>query len=226
MAWEVGQEARKSRPLIAVCLPNKGRLTTEFVERTWIPIRFQKTEDFDIIWFLNKTYSITVARNSMVEDAIKAGADYIMWIDDDIIVENMEVLQAVRLLFHTGAEISSGLYRAKQVTGFNFCAWIKTGQVGESVSYAPVSKWTEGANWLSVDAVGHGFCLVKADVYNRMKGPWYVWNTKAENSEDFSFCRRAKEELGLEIKVATDIHLSHLGDLVIQFDGTARTPQI
>lgn len=226
MAWETGKEHKKTKPIIAVCLPTKGKLAIEFIEKTWIPLRFLKAPEFDLIWMMNQTYSITVARNSMVEDAINGDVDYIMWIDDDIIVEDVTVVNAIRNLFASNTDIASGLYRAKQATGFNFCAWIKIGQKGETIIYAPVSKWTPGSNWVSVDAVGHGFCLVKIDVYKNMKKPWYVWNTKDENSEDFSFCERAKKELGIKAMVHTDVKLSHMGDLVIKYDGTARTSQI
>lgn len=226
MAWETPEFRKKDKPLIAICLPNKGSLPLEFVYRTWVPILGAHAPEFDTVALLNRHYSLTVARNSMVEDAIAANADYVMWVDDDMLVEDMGVIDAIRSMYFANGDIVSGLYRSKQKEGFFINAWIKVGQNGEQSQYAPISSWPEHGTFAEVNVVGHGFCLVKTDVYKKMKKPWYVWNEKTENSEDFSWCERAAKEAGAKVFAHLAVHLSHIGELVVKYDGTVRTTQL
>jgi hypothetical protein len=66
-----------------------------------------------------------------------------------------------------------------------------------------------------VGFVGHGLCLVKKSVYEKLEYPWYempiirVGNKAFEVGEDIAFCRKAAKE-GFKIFVDCDNRIKHI----------------
>jgi intein/homing endonuclease len=158
LAWEPLKKKNK-KPLVAIVCPHTGSASWEFIEKSWVPLRSAVPPEFDLRWLMSRTPSISVARNSLVHDGLAGGIDYFMWLDSDIIVENMGIVDAVRMMFTYNVPIISGLYRAKQTQGFNYAAWIKAQNLGKGFGYVPIAGWTPGANYIDVDVVGMGFCV-------------------------------------------------------------------
>jgi GT2 family glycosyltransferase len=125
------------------------------------------------------------------------------------------------MLLACNAPVASGLYRAKQKTGFHYAAWVKNPR-GEG--YFPIQGWTAGSNWIKVDAIGLGFCLLKREVFERIPHPWFKWDKPAP-SEDFYFCEQLIK-YGYEIRVLTDVKCSHIGTLKVHHDGTISTLEV
>ena len=188
---------------------------------------------------------VSVARDMIVEAALSDPAvTHILWVDTDNICTNKgnpksptNPNDALQMLLACDQPIVSGLYRAKQVVGFNYAMWMDVGK-GGTPAMTPVLKdndgnWlmvdqagkiiraiTKDANWLQVDAIGHGFCLVRREVYLKLKKPWYPWTEKTP-SEDFNFCFAARKA-GYLISVFTDVQLRHLGELSVNPDGSVQ----
>jgi hypothetical protein len=222
------------KPKIAIGLPYNGKVDMEFVERTYGPLRF-----FPLDWcikslFLSKVPSISVARDTLVKSALSANCDYILFLDSDHVVEKIDPNAALGQLYSVinkdpnskDGKIVSALYRAKQSTGFNWAAWIRydptkhgivQGLEDKKKGYISILEWT--GNYLEIDVIGLGFCLVDMKVFREVPGPWFNWNEQGEISEDFYFCELAKK-YGFNTKVFTDVRLSHLGNLKVKSDGS------
>ncbi len=194
---------------------------------------------------------VGVARDTIVEAALAdKSITHILWVDADNVCTSKNNPKspenpndALQMLLACNQPIVSGLYRAKQATGFNYAMWMSTNTPDGSPGFLNIVRAKDGnwllgvasdmsgnlvvqravtkeANWLQVDAIGMGFCLVQRQVYEKLQRPWYPWITKTP-SEDFSFCIAAKKA-GFAINVFTDVQLRHFGDLCVNPDGSVQ----
>jgi hypothetical protein len=220
MAWAEAENAKKTH--VKICIPHHGLCTLEWAKRTFAPLDAVPQPDFDKQTLLCRgILNLDTERNELVKEALKDPATtHILFLDTDVVVEQPpDPNHALRMLLACDAPVASALYRAKQKIGFNYSMWKKV-----KGGYAPVTGWTKGSNWISVDAIGLGFCLFKREVFQHIPQPWFVWN-KPHPSEDFAFCEKLIEH-GYEIRVLTDVRCSHIGTLKVRPDGTITTLEV
>jgi len=211
MAWEA--EPWVEKPRIAILLPYRQSLYGQFVESVWGPLRFIGVPWCDKIPRLTDAVSLPLARNTLAEEALKQDVTHLMWVDSDGVMESpKDPNEALRILYQTNVPIAAGLYVAKQESGFNYAAWVEAGE-----GYTPIQGWQQGSNWIPVAVTGLHFCLIKREVFEAIPKPWFHWNDKSEPSEDFYFFEKAKEA-GYEVRIHTDVRLSHLGVLKVHSD--------
>jgi len=234
MAWEHGyiastkgittQKESSKKPVIALLLPHTGNLNTEFVERIWGALRFTPVEWCDKIPIFCKVPSLPVARNTLARKALdNPSVTHLFWIDSDHVLEEpVNPNEALEKLHGCNVPIVAGIYRAKQKIGFYYAAWTKVQDQTKSkgYGYTPIGGWT--GNWITVDAIGLGFCLVKREVFEKVPEPWFHWDEEDAPSEDFYFCEKAIKA-GYEVKILTDVKLSHIGELKVKIDGSVST---
>lgn len=241
MAWEevptISSSSQNTLKKVAICIPHTGFMHTEFIERTYNPIRLLPVPFCTKIPISSKAYGVTVARNSLIDEALKQECDYLLWVDTDMIVESIgkkdggepflsnDPNLALKTLFdimeaHPEVNILSGLYRAKKKEGFHYAAWLKV-QDTPKLGYLPIGEFS--GNFIEVDAVGFGFCLERLAPMKDQKKPLFMWNHQDEPSEDFMHCALMTKITGKRINVFTDVRLSHISDVVLKSDGTFRT---
>lgn len=220
MAWAYGKE-QQDKPVICICIPHLGTVSFEWAEYTYGPLRFIPQPDFAKTTKLSRgLHNLAVERNLLVQNAMEdKTVSHILFLDIDNICESpQDPNQALRTLLQCDVPIVSGLYRAKKRKGYYpYCMYAKDPQkrkVKGVEGYIPIPKWT--GNFISVDAMGLGFCLIRREVFERVPFPWFVWDQPAP-SEDFFFCQKAIE-YGFDIKVFTDVKLSHAGMMKIKID--------
>lgn len=153
-----------------------------------------------------------VARNSVCDDLLKSGFQWLLFLDDDVIPPS-DVF--ARLASHN-QDIVSGLYYrrhepvcpvAMKIDGAGQPQW--------------VTAWDPPNSLLEVDLVGAGCLLIHRRALEQMPRPWFEWEIgKAEDpakprgrtamSEDFAFCLRAKSA-GFKIHLDTSVRCDHIG---------------
>lgn len=227
------------KPKIAIAVPYNGNWPPEWVERTYGPLRFYATDWCIKSIFLSKVPSISVGRDTLVKSALSANCDYILFLDFDHVVEKIDPNTALGQLYSVinkdpnskDGKIVSALYRAKQAIGFPYAAWVRYDPVKHGVmeglakktGFISIVEWT--GNYVEIDVVGLGFCLIDMRIFREVPGPWFNWNEQGEISEDFYFCELAKK-YGFNTKVFTDVRLSHLGNLKVLSDGKITTQEM
>lgn len=155
-----------------------------------------------------KGKKIAEARNEIVQYAINMDADYIYWLDDDVIAPADAFLK----LWNHQKDIINGVYWSKSNPPMPL---IFRGHLG-----MPYLNWHIG-DLLEVDACGNGLTLVKTDVYRKISekvgGPWYsteygsfpgVKQTPYNNTEDLYFYWKAKKA-GFKVWVDTSVQAHH-----------------
>lgn len=212
------------KPLIFILMPSTGYNYDEFVIRTAAPLMGLQLPWCDKAVLSTRAIGIPHARNVLAEAALNQGADYLFWLDNDILVEGTaenptgDPNVAMKALYDLDVPIAAAMYREKQ-PGFPLNARIpdpaNPGKLLTRLGSAP--------KVLEADSIGSGFMLVKAEVYRNIKQPYYHCEMPTDDGEDLYFCRKARKA-GYATSVMTTIKLGHLGVLRLNSDGTISLP--
>lgn len=147
------------------------------------------------------------ARNTGVQRALEGGYDNLFFLDDDVIIPP----DTYQILKSRNKDIISGLYyrRADPMVP---CMLKRIH--GSSPTW--ITSYSEN-ELKEVDFVGAGCLLIKRDVLEKVKKPWFNWLVDDDNnnpygkiSEDFYFCKKSQES-GFKIFVDTSVQCRHVG---------------
>lgn len=190
---------------VVVGIPSFGMVSSFFLQA-------RMSQQFPLVssaidkFVLNKP--IAEARNEIVEFALEQGANYIFWLDDDVIAPADSFLK----LYNHQKDIINGIYWSKSNPPMPL--------LFRNHLEGPYWNWHVG-DLLEIDAAGSGLTLVKTDVYRKIKdeigGPWYsteyssfpgVTQSPANNTEDLYFYWKARKA-GYKIWADTSIQALH-----------------
>lgn len=168
--------------------------------------------------------SIDTARNNAAKIALETQADYLMFIDDDVLIPN----NTLDLLLKADKDIVAGLVVIRGMP-FNNMAF-KFDDPNHLVYYndLPLVRPCNGEEkhimydikcddchltpleeLVKVDAVGFSCCLIKTDVLKVLEPPYFI--TGVNHTEDIYFCMKTKELTPEpEIFLHTGIECGHL----------------
>lgn len=143
-------------------------------------------QDFDFMLINPRRMSIDNMRNTAAKIAIENNADYLLFIDDDVLVP----LDTLPRLLAANADIAAGWtlirgYPFKNMF-FRFADETKT----NLENYPDDSfKYDDNGN-IPCDAVGFSCALIKVDLLKKIEVPYFV--TGPYNTEDIYFCLKAR----------------------------------
>jgi predicted SAM-dependent methyltransferase len=192
---------------VVVGIPSFGMVSTYFAQARQA-MGFPLVSSSIDKYVLNKP--IAEARNEIVEFALSQGANYIYWLDDDVIAPPDSFLR----LFRHGKDIINGVYWSKSNPPMPL---LFRGNL-----QGPYYNWHAG-DLIEIDAAGNGLTLVKTDVYRKIsketKGPWYSTDylsfpgiesagSPPNNTEDLYFYWKAKK-LGYQVWADTSVQAYH-----------------
>lgn len=152
--------------------------------------------------------------------------DYIMWIDSDIIFK----IEDFKKLLESDFDITSGLYKMHNnvnypvVVNYNDNYFKENGSfeflTDDKLKYYKDNKKLINNRYLEVEYSGMGWLLIKKDVIEQIKYPWFYHELYKNNncvemfSEDVSFCKNLKKA-GFKINLDTTIRVGHLKNFII-----------
>lgn len=151
-----------------------------------------------------------VMRNSACSDALAAGYQRVMFLDDDVIPPPDTFYRLAR---HS-LDVVSGLYYRRQPP---ICPVAMT--IDHEKKPQWVTQWSPPNSLVEVDLVGAGCLLIHRRVLERISQPWFVWEIgkgkdqppgRTAMSEDFAFCVKVKEH-GFKVHLDTSIQCEHIG---------------
>lgn len=220
-AWD--ESNTQQLPRIAICIPYTSEVTMQWAYQSLGPLLYTPTDWCEKTPKMCRGIPLGVARDELVRLALEdKSVTHLMWLDTDNVAEfPNDINQAMKVLYQCNVPIVSGLYRAKQKEGFNYAAWMDA-KLSDKIGFVSIQNWT--GNFIEVDTVGFGFCLIKREVFEKMPAPWFPWNTPSP-SEDFNFCINARKA-GYKIHVMTDVKIGHIGYLYVANDGKISTLSI
>lgn len=190
---------------VVIGIPTFGMVSAYFAQA-------KQSQQFPLVsssidkWVHNKP--IADARNEIVQFALDQGANYIYWLDDDVIPPPDAFLKLMR----HNKDIINGVYWSKSNPPMPL---LFRGHLDGSYY-----NWHVG-DLIEIDAAGSGLTLVKTDVYRKIQkelgGPWYsveygsfpgVTETPFNNTEDLYFYWKAKK-VGYQVWADTSVQAFH-----------------
>lgn len=147
--------------------------------------------------------SIDRMRNATAKAAIECRADYVLFLDDDVIINPNHGLKH---LIDCDADCAAGKV---VIRGYPFDYMVFKWQ-GKKNNRGLVARKTLPKSGIhDFDAVGFSFCLLKTAIFKRLPSPWFV--TGLNNTEDIYFCMKARElDPDYSIRVNCDCDCGHI----------------
>lgn len=137
--------------------------------------------------------SIDRMRNMAAEQALKWEADYLLFLDDDVIVP----FGGLALLLDADKDVIAG---DVLIRGYPFEHMIFDYD-DEKKGMHPIREPEEPLGVYDCDAVGFSFCLIKTSTLLKCPKPYFI--TGPRNTEDIYFCIKAKLAIP-ELTIACD----------------------
>jgi len=141
-------------------------------------------------------------RNLCAKTALEINADYLLFIDDDVLAPT----EFIDSLISADGDIVAGdvLIRGYPFNHMSF--------IGDKHGLAPIANLDDfmtESGIIDVGAVGFSLCLIKTSVLKHTAQPWFI--TGISNTEDIYFCLKAKEFIPeLTIKLDTRVQCGHI----------------
>lgn len=180
---------------------------------------YMKLKEFEINsegkykFFTMNTHRLIIAyaRELICEQAVKANMDYVLFIDDDMIVP----FDMIEKLLEHDADIVSPLAVTRRWPYEPVIYTMKNTEPDEEGNVKMFSEpnlsWEKG-DIVEADAIGFGVVLLKVSTLKKVKKPWFF--TSQAVGEDILFCFKAKSELGDDFKILVDtgIDVGHMAE--------------
>jgi len=151
------------------------------------------------------------ARNKLGEESLKLKSNYLLFLDEDVIIPQDAIARLVNL-GDEGRDIVAGVYYSKQIPPQPL--------IFKGRGTGSFKNWTVGEILEDVDGVGMGLTLIRTELFNKLKKPWFKtigaekFTTKKGQTVSFStdealyFCDKAISK-GFRITVDTGIQGVH-----------------
>lgn len=162
----------------------------------------------DCVYDFNIGSLIYDARNKLAGDAIKCGADYILWLDSDMIIQRDTM---VKLIAHMeeGRDIVSGLYFRRRAP-FTPVLYNKI----ERGAHEDLTNYPENSLF-EVEGCGFGCVMTRVEMMEDVLFNSHDLFTPFEGyGEDLAFCLRAKDN-GYKIWCDSTIKAGHIGQVIV-----------
>ena len=194
---------------LLVGIPTAGSPTQPFIES----LKQLQLPD-SVTGFANVSITgnfVPAQRELIARHALGANADYLLMIDDDIVVPPRAVLDLLGVFErHERCGIAGGLYYARD--GVRPMAVANWKPYDTTAAYTPAFS----SEPVAVDGVGFGCVLVKTAVFQALPQPYFAAQVFLEQTlrrvrvcnEDYLFCRRAAEA-GFETYLHPGVRLGH-----------------
>lgn len=144
--------------------------------------------------------SIDRMRNQTAQVALQNNFDYVLFLDDDVLVPENSECAGLRRLLDAKADIAAGwtIIRGYPYENmfFRFTADKKELPKVKDEDFT----YDEKGN-IPCDAVGFSYCLISCDLLRKVPAPWFV--TGPNHTEDVYFCQKAVD-LFPETKIVVD----------------------
>ena len=163
-------------------------------------------------------YGVDMQRNRIAAMSLAEGYDWLLMVDADILLPT----DALANLLEHDVDVCMGWYLNRHEHGDakRTCLY----GLGHGWNYYEADKLREkrdgGTYTLKVKGGGLGCCLVRTQVFDAMRFPWFVWSDVSfdrrtgdvrSNGEDIDFCVRC-ENSGIPIYADTRVECGHIKD--------------
>lgn len=160
--------------------------------------------EYDFILCNPRRMSIDRMRNFAAAAAMEAGCEFLVFIDDDVLVP-FDAIQRLVAWAKEGFDVVAGV---THIRSYPFHPMIFDFSNKENHYVDDYATKAGSSGLLACDAVGFSLCLIRVELLKKMVPPFFV--TGNTFTEDVFFCQRAKNQFpDVKIGVDTLIHTAH-----------------
>lgn len=190
---------------LAVLIPTRDTLHSAHALSLAEMVKFNTMNDIDTHVFMDASTILLTQRERLATQAVELGADYMLWIDSDIVFPSTT---AARLLAHKEPVVAANYVRRQRPA--------------KGVAYETIGDWENPLPFevyddlVEVEGIGMGCMLIKTSIFEEMSKPWFdfQWSPASNDflGEDMYLCQKLAAA-GYPIKVDTALsqELRHLG---------------
>ena len=153
------------------------------------------------------------ARNELAKQAIKAEADYVLWLDSDMVFAPDLLQRMLKVCMEENIDFLTAVcFRRKPP--YTPCLFDRLEKIEHGASYTTLMSVPEGR--FKVGACGFAGVLMSLDVLMSVSAKYggRMFDPLEGMGEDVSFCWKARQ-CGYDIWCDSDIELGHVGQCVI-----------
>lgn len=155
---------------------------------------------------------IYTARNYLATQAIKTDADFVFWLDSDMVFRPDTLSRMMETLKENDLDILTGLY-FRRVPPYSPVLFDKLEMDGDACRFTEFDEIPD--KLFEVAACGFGCVLMKTDVFFDVQGKFgNMFAPIGYNGEDVAFCWRARE-CGYKIYCDPSLVCGHVGYSVV-----------
>jgi hypothetical protein len=187
------------KPNLSILIPCRDLMHSAHALSVIDLVKFNTMQGIDTHVFMDSSTVLLTQRERLVEQAISANSDYILWLDSDIFCPSMI---AVKLLTHKEPVIA--------------CNYIRRQLPAKGVAYEKMYDWNNPLDFslreklVEVEGIGMGCMLMKTEIFKKLEKPWFEFKYCPDNDswlgEDMVLCEKIRS---LGYKIMVDVNLSH-----------------
>lgn len=192
---------------ISIVFPSRGICNPAFAHSlaNLVPYIGGIFDQYEILYVSG--VDVALSRNRLMENA---KGDYIFWADDDVLLP----ADVIPRLFRHDKDFVSGLYFSRRAPHFPQIHKVNKKNKNRYDSIIDYKK----DSLIEVDAVGGGCMLIKREVFDKLKKPYFQYTPAGEKTlkkgEDYFFCDKVREA-GMKIYCDTSVIGLHIGEMFV-----------
>ena len=181
------------------------------------------TSGHDVSFEYIRGYDCATARNRIAQTALDKETDYVLMVDNDVVLPKDALLN----LLETPVDVCLGYYAHRdgdnRYRGRPCVCKLYDKNGNKHFNYPLESEYTadelkelkdSGQYRIQIHGGGMGCAMIKTDVFNRIKYPWYYWVNYANEhrgvlSEDLYFCEECRKR-SIPIYADTRVNCGHI----------------
>lgn len=164
---------------------------------------------------ISKRMFIQDARNTAVSHALKQDMDYVLFIDDDMVIKPESKLFTSLVTHDKDITVPLFFHRRHPFAPLIFKRVIRAG--GKYTTFDNIMDYPKGL--IEVDGAGCGVMLIKTEVFKKIGEPYFYHSNGF--GEDLYFCNKAISA-GFKIYCDTRLEVGHIGDPRVAWESTYR----
>ena len=172
----------------------------------------------EVLFDYVRGYDVATARNRIAQKALDMNADYVLTVDNDVVVPQNALLN----LLEDAKDVCLGYYAHRDpknnYTGRMCVCRLKDKDGNDYYHYPAESQYTaeelrsmaeSGIRKIEIHGGGMGCALIRTDVFRQIEYPWYDWVNYGDAnrgmlSEDLYFCSLCRAS---GYKIHTDVRV-------------------
>lgn len=190
---------------LSILVPTRDTVYTHFAYCLTQLYNTTRELGIDTYLFFDSSTILLNQRERLLEKAKEVKSDYVLWLDSDMMFPSTT---AIRLLNHN-----------KDIVA---CNYMKRTNEKKSVAYTNIDDWD---SWLRMDVknslvevegVGMGCMLMKIDVFDKIKKPYFEFTYKEDTKdffgEDFNLQKKLRDNnYKIFIDTLLSVDVKHIG---------------